>query len=297
MAGSENWLKRTQAVFLKQDGVWNRLGPPSLLEITDISPTEVYVKFVFPHFELLKDEDRLKQLQHIRDQLFSGAYSDSMLTGELHTDRALIASQFIAALKQLPCLPKDGTLRPVSEFCDPKVPIFVTFQESFSFPKDELCGEKWLEFFRKIGLRTNVTQDEFLQFCHRVSNGDHKNLREASSVLLHYLFQFTEWYEHYEFLSQVSEIPFVCAQKLERLSWIRPAYPGEKRIQQGKRFTDLTQLCNAALFNDRELVWTVKPVIKIPTVQKDMKRSKIENFKSFLRINASPTIHEVVQNV
>ena len=297
MAGSENWLRREPAVFLKQDGVWSKLGPPSLLGITEITPTEVYVKFVFPNFGLLTDEDRLKQLQHIRDQLFSDAYKSSKFTGDMHTEGALIASQFIATLKQLPCLPKEGILRPVCEFCDPKAPIFFTFPECFSFPQDELCDDKWLEFFRKIGLRTSVTQDEFLQFCRRVSIGDHTKLREASSVLLRYLFQFTEWYEQYEFLSQVSEIPFVCAEKLERFSWIRPVCPAENRIQQGKRSTDLTKLCDAAQIKYGELVWTVKPVIRLPTVQKDMSRKLSENFKTFLRINTPPTVQEVVQNV
>ena len=294
MAGSENWLRRANAVFLKSDGICNKLGPPSLLGITEIFPTEVYLKFVLPHFQLLSNEDRLEQLRHIRDQLFSDAHNVSKLTGELHTERVSIASQFITALKQLSCLPKDGILRPVCEFCDPKVPIFVTFHESSSFPHREFRNEEWLEFFRKIGLRTKVTQDEFLGFCRRVSNGEHTKLREASSVLLQYLIQSTDWYEQYEFLSQVSEIPFVCAEKLERLSWIRQVYPAENCIQQGKRCTDLTQLRNAALFNDCELVWTMKPVIKLPTLPKG---KRVENFKASLCINTPPTFLEVVQNV
>ena len=297
MAGSEVWLRQSHVVFLERKGVWNRLAPASVLGIIDISTLEVYTKFIFPQFEYLDNNDRLQQLQYIRDQLFSNAVNDSKM-GEFYEQRALVASQFIAALKQLPCLPEDGILRPVCEFCDPKVSIFFTFQESFSFPPDELNNEKWLEFLRKIGLRTEVTQDEFLEFCYRVSNGDHENLKKASSVLLYYLFQFKEWCEDYRFLSQLSDIPFVCVENLPKLNWIRPIFPAENRIQQGEITTDLARLCNAAAFEFHELVWTVKPVVKVPSIpwySKD--RKKAANFKAYLGINTPPTISEVVQNV
>ena len=294
MAGSEVWLKQSHVVFLETEGVWNRLAPASVLGVIEISTLEVYTKYVFPQFQHLNDDDRLKQLQHIRDKLFSNALSDSKLTGTFHRQRAFAASQFIAALKQLPCLPKDGTLRPVCEFCDPKVSIFAIFHECFSFPPDELSDDKWLEFFRNIGLRTEVTQEEFLQFCCRVSDGGHKSLKEASSVLLHYLFEFKNWYNDYGFLSQVSEIPFVCVENLPKLSWIRPIFQAEKCFQQGKTITNLTRLCKAAVFEYRELVWTVKPVVKLPEVSWYVEHT---NFKTYLGINTPPTISEVVQNV
>ena len=297
MAGSEIWLRQSHVVFLEREGVWNKLAAASVLGITDVSTLEVYTKFIFPQFQHLSDDDQLKQLQYIRDQLFSSAVSDSKM-GEFDEQRALVASEFIAALKQLPCLLEDGILKPVCEFCDPKVSIFVTFKESFSFPPDKLSDDKWLEFFRKIGLHTEVTQEEFLEFCNKVSNGDHENLKKASSVLLHYLFQFKEWCEDYEFLSQVSDIPFVCVENLPKLNWIRPIFPAENRIQQGTKTTDLARLCNAAVFEFRELVWTVKPVVKVPSISWYSKnRKKAANFKTYLGINTPPTISEVVQNV
>ena len=297
MAGSEIWLRQSHVVFLETEGDWSRLAPASVLGIIEISTLEVYTKFVFPQFQHLSDDDRLKQLQHIRDQLYSNAFSDSKLTGSFYRQRALVASQFIAALKQLPCLPKDGVLRPVYEFCDPKVSIFVTFKESFSFPPDKLSDDKWLEFFRKIGLRTEVTQDEFLAFCYRVSSGGHKSLKEASSVLLHYLFEFKNWYEDYQFLSQVSDIPFVCVENLPKLNWIRPIFSAEKCFQKGKTITNLTRLCKAAVFEYRELVWTVKPVVKLPNVSWYVEHKKANMFKTYLGINTPPTISEVVRNV
>ena len=297
MAGSEIWLRQSHVVFLEREGVWNRLAAASVLGITDVSTLEVYNKFVFPQFEYLDNDDRLKQLQYIRDHLFSSAVSDSKM-GEFDEQRALVASEFIAALKQLPCLLKDGILKPLCEFCDPNASIFVTFKDSFSFPPDELSDDKWLEFFRKIGLRTEVTQDEFLEFCYRVSVGGHKSLKEASSVLLHYLFEFKTWCKDYGFLSQVSDIPFVCVENLPKLNWIRPIFPAENRIQQGTKTTDLARLCNAAVFEFRELVWTVKPVVKVPSIPwYSTNRKKANMFKTYLGINTPPTISEVVQNV
>ena len=112
------------------------------------------------------------------------------------------------------------------------------------------------------------------------------------------MFQFKEWCEDYEFLSQVSDIPFVCVESVPKLSWIRPIFSAENRIQQGEKTTDLTRLCNAAVFEFREIVWTVKSVVKVPSIpwyNKDRKKANM--FKAYLGINTPPTISEVVQNV
>ena len=165
--------------------------------------------------------------------------------------RQIAAAKFIAALEALPCLPQNGVLKPVRDFCDPKVPIFTTFPETFYFPPVRLTEDKWLEFFRKIGLRTKVTQTEFKSFCHQVSEGKHRELRQASEVLLKYLFKAKEWYEHFNFLEEVSQISFVCTEKPPLLDWIKPVQSAENRIQQGRKITDMTRLHGAALYRDQ----------------------------------------------
>ena len=88
-----------------------------------------YTQYIFPHFQLFSDEERLKHLQHIRDGLFNDTERESKSTSTLSeaVNRRSIAIQFITALKALPCLMHDGTLKPISDFSDPDVEIFPTF--------------------------------------------------------------------------------------------------------------------------------------------------------------------------
>ena len=292
--GLEHCLEQTSAVFLKDGEVWTKLGPAEALGIQLVSPLDVYTSFIFPYFYLLSESERIVQLQHIRDELFLDANLDKDFKNPA---RQIAAAKFIAALEALPCLPQNGVLKPVREFCDPKVPIFTTFPETFCFPPVRLTEDRWLEFFRKIGLRTKVTQAEFKSFCHQVSEGKHRNLQQASEVLLRYLFKAEEWYEHTNFLEEVSQILFVCTEKPPLLEWIKPIQSAENRIQQGRNITDMTRLHGAALYRDSELLWTVKPIVKLPGLVIGTLLKTLETFYETVGVITDPETDDVVKNI
>ena len=191
----------------------------------------------------------------------------------------------------------NGTLKPVSDFSDPEVEIFPTFKESFLFPSKELSTQQWLVFFRKIGLRTKVTKKEFIHFCCKVSSGEYKELRNASSVLVKYLFGAKDWYQDFTFLHQISKISFVCTNVLSDLSWIQPAYPAENRIQLGSTTIDMNRLRGAALFRESRLVWTVKPVVRLPFLPSPITADVKERFYKALGIITKPNPEDVVHNI
>ena len=305
-AGREKWVKEANVVFLKKDDAWTKLGSASVLGIQDLTPLQVYTRYIFPHFSLFREEERLKHLQHIRVGLYEDAERESESESEQMHQERFIAVQFISALKALPCLMHNGSLKPVSDFSDPDVEIFTTFKESFLFPSKELMAQQWLVFLRKIGLRTKVTKEEFIQFCHKVSSGEHKKLREASSVLVNYLFGADDWYQDFIFLRQISAIPFVCTKALPDLSWIQPVYPAGNRIQSGSTIRtaiDMTKLCGAALFSESQLVWTVKPIVRLPSFPflPSLTFSEVtvvkKGFYKALRIITKPSSEDVVQNI
>ena len=290
-AGREKWIKEANVVFLKRNDVWTKLGSASVLGIQDLTTLQVYTNYIFPHFCLFNEEEQLKHLQHIRDGLYDDAEGESK--SKYYPEKRYIAIQFLSALKALPCLMHNGTLKPVSDFSDPEVEIFPTFRESFLFPSKELSAEQWLVFFRKIGLRVKVTKEEFIHFCHKVSSGKHKQLRNASSVLVKYLFGAKEWYQDFTFLHQISEISFVCTTALSDLNWIQPAYPAENRIQLGSTTIDMNRLCGAALRGESQLVWTVKPVVRFPPLP----LFHVKEFYEALGIITKPNPEEVIQNI
>ena len=298
-AGREKWVKEANVVFLKKDDIWTKFGSASVLGIQKLPILEVYTQYIFPHFHLLSEEERLKQLEHIRDELFNDAERESESTSDFFkaVSRKRIADRFISALKDLPCLMHNSHLKPVRDFSDPKVVIFTTFPESFIFLPEELSGEQWLEFFRKIGLQTEVTQEEFIRFCHKVSSGDHRELRKASSVLLRYLFGAEDWYNNFTYLREISTISFVCTETLSDLSWIQPAYPAQNRIQLGSTVIDMTKLCGAVLLKKSQLVWTVKSVIKLPTLPYSTNKGTANELYKALGVIRSPNPEDVIHNI
>ena len=294
-AGCEKWVKEANVVFLKRGDIWTKLGSASVLGIRELTTLQVYTQYVFPHFQLFSDEERLKQLHHIRDTLYEDAYRESESKSKYARENRYTAIRFISALKALPCLKHDDTLKPVSYFSDPDVEIFPTFQASFHFPPKQLSTPQWLQFFRKIGLRTKVTQDEFIQFCHKVSSGDHRELQKASSVLVKYLFGAEDWYSDLIFLHQISVISFVCTEALSDLSWIQPTCPAENKIQLDSTTIDMTKLCGAALFEQSRLVWTVKPVVRLPSL--NYFSSTTEGFYKALGVITIPSPEDVIHNI
>ena len=298
LAGSDIWIQDT--VILSSDGEWRKLGLASVLGIKEVPALFAYTRLIFPHFHLLSDQHRILQLKHIRDkpELFDLALKVSQL--DEYSERIQESIKFISSLKQLHCIDSKGDLRPVREYCDPTQPIFKAFPEKFTFLPAKFINEeydKWLEFFRKIGLKTMLTQEEFIKFCLAVSKGNHQNLKAASDVLLKYLFNEIEWHEDHHFLNRVAAIPFVIAEPLEELTWITPVCGVVNAIQQGDTTLFLTKLQGTAHYKHRYLVWTVMPVVSLPDSNKYFYADQIEKFHKSLGICIIPTSSNVVQNI
>ena len=304
LSGRNNWMENLPVVFLKSDGAWCKLGPAESLGIDVISHLSLYTQFIFPHFHLLSKADKLKQLKHIRDtpKVFDAAYHDSK--AEDDSDRKKEALNFVQGLKHLPCILKDGDFRMASTFCDSCVQLFKEFANSYEFPPRDFSDEKWLEFFRKIGLKVDVSQDEFLTLCEKVANGCHKTPSKASQTLLKYLFDYHDWHKDTNFLDAVSKVPFVHAQSPRNLTFIAPAAKSKKVVRQAKEAVRLTSLDEAASNDNICLIWTVMPVVRLPRLfynfdnvrPWELQRMK-DKFYNDLHICRIPQCIEVVDNL
>ena len=294
-AKCNRWLSKAGAVFLEEHGAWTTLASAEALGIETISVLRVYTEFIFPNFDHLTVEERIQQLQHVRDQLFDDADHDKK---SKDCNRKSDAIDFIIGLETLPCLPlSSGELRPVRDFCDPEVPLFTTFHKFFNFPPQSMCSSIGLEFLRKIGLCQKVEKEQFKKFCWKVYNGDHCDLKKASETLLKYLMKASEWYSDKLFLAEVSGIPFVCAEHLPSLNWIKHMQTAQKRIQQGENVVDLTCLKGAALYRFGTLLWTVKPIVELPGFAPDTQWTTKADVLEHIEIITTPNPCDVVRNV
>jgi sacsin len=306
-AGQNVWMRevnQTAVVFLDRNGSWTTLGEATVLGIKEISPQLLYVQFIFPRFGLLSEQDRLKHLQHIRDtaELFNSALHESQAKDD--SERKREGQCFVNELKKLPCLMKAGQLRPISDFYNPNIDLFSTFLTNQYFPPTTMRDSKWLNFLNDIGLRTRATEEEFLTFCRRVSKADCVDVFKASKVLLEYLFKEDKWHDNADFLEEVSEIPFVCAENLKQLVWICRYSDVENTIQKGGKTFRLTSLSRAASFDIRKLVWTSKPVVSLPHLSyHHLKLSRLQwaakeaTFLKYLQVCIKPQCTDVVSNI
>ena len=293
--GKEVWSCGSGLVFLKEDGEWNCLSA-LVLGIQRISHFVLYTSFIFPVFYKLTERQRLCHLKVIRDSLYEIA--------EHETKNVFITNKegkcFIEALKKLCFITrKNGTLGPANEFADPRKTILDTFKHHFNFPLAVLQEDKWLDFLIKIGLRTCITSQEFLQFCNEVSKGKHADLRAASHELTKYLFDMKEWHTEKYYLQEVSKIPFVCTEYLRSVSWIHKCANSQNPIQQGSKTLHFTSLAKAADHEHYKLIWTVKPVVRLPSYPEfSFSVAKQKRRNLLLSLNVSNlTIEEVVENV
>ena len=306
-AGQNVWMKeinQTAVVFLDRNGLWTTLGEATVLGIKAISPQLLYIQFIFPHFSLLNEQDRLKHLQHIRDtpELFNSALHESQAKDD--SERKREGQCFVNELKKLPCLIKAGQLRPISDFYNPNIDLFTTFLTNQYFPPTTMRDSKWLTFLNEIGLRTKATEEEFLTFSRRVSKADCADVFKASKVLLEYLFKEDKWHDNADFLEVVSGIPFVCAENLKQLVSICRYSDVESTIQKGGKTFRLTSLSKAASFDVRNLVWTRKPVVSLPRLSYyHLKLSNLQwaakeaKFLKHLQVCIKPQCADVVSNI
>ena len=267
--GYSKWVSGRSVVFLDRCGDWTMLARQSDLGIQEISAEQLYNNYIFPEFSQFNEDERYKHLKHIRDCLFE-SNKFYLELGSCHEKH--LAQSFFSELRNLRCLGSDGeVLRCANEVCNHKKIIFTTFAEHFCFlsklfTSSEHECDKWLKFFCAIGLRESITKQEYHQFCTETAGGRHTDPRQASSVLLNYLFseqaRKDRWNTDHNFLSNVSYISFVCTKRLPELSWIEPVCPSENHILP--KDIAMTKLAGAALHEHSSLLWTVKPIVQLP---------------------------------
>ena len=259
--GYNAWIAGHTAIFLCY-GHWTQLESPKNLSGSTISEAGLYNQFIFrhSHFGQMGDKDRYAHLQYIRDNLFSWAQANrtSRITKHTGDDERLIISEaksFYNNLVGVKCIGPTGTvLQPISFFCDHTKDIFCVFPDDFQILPEELKGLEWLYFFKKLNLKQILSTKEYIDICHKTANGKVSNVKKASEVLLKYLGDKVELFNT-QSLHSISNIPFVFAEPCAQVEWLH------KGMAQA---TQLVKMNGSALLHLQPLIWTVRPLIKLP---------------------------------
>ena len=293
----EKWAPQDSVVFLQPDGSWTRLceSNSSSLLSTKTTPEDVYIDLIFKVFDTFTNEEIKSHMLYIRNEIYPACLhlSDSPNLSESEK-----AKQFLNCLSELKFLEHSSELLPINRFCDHKVEIFSMFPDKFIFLNEEYRDECWLPFFRSIKLQTQVSCEEFIEFCNIISTGQHKDMLKASEVLLKYLFskKAMKWFKNQTFFNTLKKINFIPVNRLDRLSWIKE--PIQSRSFFPKLGIHLTCFSESASEEIAQLIWTVKPVITLPKMTKT-KLEVIQELKVYekLEFTTLPSLNDVYQNI
>ena len=301
-AGYSEWIKHFDVIFLHYRGDWKSIGTEQL-QIASISAEKIYSQYIFRVFDSMSEKERYEHLEHIRDVLFGTNKANSKkYMSERDYDTYSQACTFISGLERLPCIGADDeVLRPVSDFCDHTLSIFKVFKRQYRFlpdffTKEDKVWSRWYGFFVQLNLRQTVSKKEFLHLCH-LNADSHEDPERGSRVLLDFFFS-TEvaeegWYKDSYLVREVSTIPFVPAEQLPKLSWIKSPYRPTnvgRRIVKENELIELTKLSGAAFTDDSDCLWTVKPIVKLPI-------GYLSREKKNLLLQMSVSIEVTLQNV
>ena len=100
-----------------------------------------------------------------------------------------------------------------------------------------------------------------------------------------------EWYnkKHKRFVSEVAEIPFVCAEEAKKLTWITPVPKTRTVIQIEGEDISMTTFRRACVSKHSELVWSVRPII-------DPYYSDVYYLQELL-VSYPPQVEDVIQHI
>ena len=298
-SGYNKWASSDSVVFLPTNGDWTDLCDSiKILDGQQLTEKDLYMKFIFLKFKLLTAGERMEHMRHIKNTLFSNATYESK---HKQCDGYASAMQFLQALKDLPCLEtKHGNLQPIKNFSNHNMQIFTTFSAHFDFVPEEYREEEWFEFLKALELQCVVTIADFENFAKLVQSGRHTDVTKASSVLVSYLFSDSsnEWHLKPSCLLKIASIRFVQVIDLKKLEWIRKTCQPPLYLEN--QMIGLTSLNEAVEYDSASLIWTVRPVVKLPKPQYLNYYSRPNNYHSLLEklgVTLQPDVKNVLQNL
>ena len=214
-----------------------------------ISPIDLYCNFILKHFCLFSDKARLDHLKNIRDNILEDDASEEKEKKSL-----------LNCLTNTEIVPyKDGTLRKASCFYDHTNEVFSTILTDDMFPPKPLNDERWMSFWKMVGLIHEVSIDLFKQFATEVSREGATQRTEItdekSRVLVDHLLNRDNVLEE-GLLQHVREIRFLVSyavgQELREL---------HRQFRQDDSQTPYIAFQGSVLPTNTEIAWTTAPIL------------------------------------
>nr|XP_022332264.1 sacsin-like isoform X2 [Crassostrea virginica] len=223
--GMNVWAAKSQKILLKQNSRLKNVF--ELFNVTEQSICDVYVVHILPLFHNIPSENRLQHLEYIRDNLLrkSETYNEDQL-------------RLINTLKAIAFVPhRDGSDKLASYFFSPFNDLMgVMCDDRSQFPSEPFCTSKWKHFMTEVGMKTEITEDLFLDFALQLESQGRlgtcisEEITEKSKCLVHHLHILQENYSA-EFFVRLSEIKFIVPYKIDPFYCTISPHPADPSSQ------------------------------------------------------------------
>ena len=278
-AGITQWISHVprNVKFLSPDAPWACIrNEAKFLQICQINRYDVYRRFIFPYFSLLEPDVQMAHLEFIKQKIYPNC-TDLSAFGYLFSEiEHCSIKSFVSTFKTLCCIPDgSGDLCTIGTFYDHNNEMFSLFCNESSFLPNKFRAQEWLTFFKFFGLKMVPTVEEYVSYCLKLPRlGNNFTIERASLVLLNALLcSPEEGVDDYKDLKskectrKVSNIPIAVVEEIEELHDIKAQKMGEQMhlVNDGERIIYLTKLSGSSTVDNKYLLWTVKPLIKLPS--------------------------------
>jgi len=282
---SDVWMSENNCVFLAPEPKLDSLYK-ELLGVGEKTHADCYINFIFPQFPHLTQATRMRHLNYVRRHLLLPYSSDP-------TQK----SRVLDALKTLAFIPDaNGTPRTASHFHDPGVKVFAVMLPRETKPPEPFTEETgWLELLRQIGLRQEVSKDQFLTFANEVAmQSMHRNksngsaLEKKSKTLVKHLFKNKSLHDE-RYLSNLSTIKFVACQKAsDELSLLHRQH----LVCSREQIPSFTHFKDSIPHTQERLAWTTASLLYYWAIP-NPELPKLSN----LQVLKKPSLDQVIENI
>jgi hypothetical protein len=235
--------------------VYRDLGIPVL------SLSGVVTRFLLPGFNEMEENDQMLLLNFIK-----------MNWNDLKSDN----EEFLNAMKEVSfCKLENDTFVKPSTLMDPNHTLlaFIFNDDKSAFPPSFFCDDEWLAILRECGLKSKIDRDGFLQCARHVeglcSFPLDPEVEDKSSQLLRFLIEHDDDFYDSTFARALATVKFVPAEMIE---WNDEMNERNKDENIGGM---LVSFSDAAVYKDRHLIWSSKPVIPVHLVPPQMMWSSL----------------------
>ncbi|XP_078401544.1 sacsin isoform X1 [Cetorhinus maximus] len=314
LTGIDRWALSTSFAFLADNPHLKDLY--AFLDCIPVDDLEVYLKHLLPKFDSLSSSAKTEHLVHLKKKLSN------------LDEGTAIREQLFEKLEGLAIIPDSFyRLKPANNFYDKTENVFQVMLPENAFisqdffrkleqvekPKNRAAFlTSWITFFRNIGLKYTVSQQQLLQFAKEVGaraqleNWSKETIQNKVDVLLNHIFQERTDLFSGNFLKDLSMIPFIYPERAPAdLLKLHPQFQELNGTLPLIRFSGSQVNPKFKQTDVMQLLWTSCPILPekaIPSSIREQEDSKlgnqeqVEEVLAMLNVSLDPPPDKVISN-